>query len=94
MTAGSLAALSLAIGAASAGEAGFDHTHRAFDAFLDGAVTLEGVRYGVLADRRAQLDAYLAVLGSAPVDAMTRDQKVALITTDEVIAAVKQVTYR
>jgi tetratricopeptide (TPR) repeat protein len=55
----------------------FDHTHATFDAFLDGAVAPDGVRYDVLATRRPALAAYLEALATAPVASFAPDQQLA-----------------
>ena len=62
--------------AAIAGD--FDHTHAAFAAFLQGAVTERGVDYAVLKGREPQLDGYLAALAAVDPSAFTPSQKLAL----------------
>lgn len=64
------------VGAALA--AGFDHEHRAFDVILDGAVVGGGVRYDVVAARRAALAAYLDGLAGLDVAGWSRDERLAL----------------
>lgn len=56
---------------------GFDHGHAAFGAVLEEAVGPEGVDYGVLAGRRAALDAYLDGLRRAPVTTFDAGQQLA-----------------
>lgn len=63
---------------AHAQDAGFDHTHAAFGAVLDGAVSDRGVDYRLLASRRPQLDAYLAALKGASTEGWTPQQRLAL----------------
>lgn len=57
----------------------FDHDHTAFGAVIDGAVTADGrVRYGLLRQREAPLDAYVASLADAPVAQFDKAQQLAL----------------
>ena len=65
---------------ALAGPPGFDHAYAEYDAFLEGAVHGLKVDYGLLAQRRAPLDATLALVASAPVADFSKSEKVALYT--------------
>ena len=59
---------------------GLDIDHSSFSALLAEYVNNEGyVDYKGLAGRVDELDAYVTTLGSAPFDAMGRDQKLALL---------------
>lgn len=58
--------------------ADFDHTHAKLAAVLAGAVSDRGVNYGTLAGRKADLDAYLAMVATADASAFTPTQKLAL----------------
>lgn len=69
----------LAIGWALADEPGFDGSFARFGRVLAGAVDDRGqVDYGLIAARRAELDAFLLDVASAPVGTMSRSEKVAL----------------
>jgi hypothetical protein len=57
--------------------ADFDHSHAAFAAVLQGAVTDRGVNYATLAGRKAQLESYLAGVATADPSAFTPTQKLA-----------------
>ncbi len=56
----------------------FDHTHADLAPVLQGAVSERGVDYGLLATRRAALDAYLDRVGQADTAGWTDAQKLAL----------------
>lgn len=62
------------VAAALAGEV----DHAPLDAFLDGAVSSEGVDYATLATRRAGLDAYLQSLAGVSTDGLSEAARVAL----------------
>jgi hypothetical protein len=72
-----LHAWALVLGLSVAAE-GYDHTYAAFDRFLEGAVDDSGVRYDLLASRRALLDAHLAQVAAAPVATFSREEQLAL----------------
>lgn len=55
----------------------FDHSHGKLEELLDGAVTTEGVDYGKLAGRKADLDAYLKAVADANVTSFDKDQQLA-----------------
>jgi hypothetical protein len=55
----------------------FDHKHTNFAKFLDGAVSDEGVDYGMLKGRKDLLDTYLEEVANAPMSTFDKDQKLA-----------------
>lgn len=67
----------LLLGSALAGPA-FDHDYTAMDKALEGLVSPEGVRYDVLAERRALLDAQAEAIAGADLSTFTDAQRLAL----------------
>jgi len=67
-------------GVASSGGEGAELDHGSLDALLRAHVTEEGwVDYEALAEDPSRLDDYVAALGNAPFDALSRDGKLALL---------------
>jgi len=57
---------------------GFDHDYAALDAVYDGAVSVAGVDYRVLATRRARLDEAIGAMAAVSIEDFTGPQKLAL----------------
>ena len=57
----------------------FDQSYVAFDAFLQGAVTDEGVRYDLLAKRRELLDAHLEAVATVDASGFDKAERIALM---------------